>query len=365
MNIFYKHIILVLGILLSCQMVSAQQAVSKEITKNFPITGKGELTIDTKYGDVVINGWEKDSIAIIVNIKVTHKKLDNAKGLLDRIQPKISVVGDLATVTSIIEAKKENFVSNYFSKSNPLDFDKTNVQIDYTIYLPLNVSLDITNKFGDIILENFNGRLLTNVEHGDMWINQNLTNATVNIKYGKLKTKSISYANITLKNAELDLENSQNLVINSSGSTINMVKVSVLEIDSNKDKIEAFNVGEIRGDLAFSAIKLDTLDNEINATMKVTDFKVLKINKPEAFVHIEQQSSDISINITGLSFKFKAVLEQGVVRIPKSFQQIKSFMIDKEKKLREISASYGESQLGKFTITGKKGNIVLIDNELD
>ena len=291
--------------------------------------------------------------------------MDNAKGLLDRIQPKITVVGDLATVTTVIEAKKQNFVSNYFSKSNLLDFDKSNVQINYTIYLPLNVSLNITNRFGDVILENFNGRLMTDVQHGDMWINQNLTNATVNMKYGKLKTKSISFGNITLKNAELDLKNSQNLVLNSSGSDLSLEKVSVLEIASNKDKIAVSNVGEIRGDLSFSEMKLDTLDNEINVTMKVTDFKVSKINKLEAFVFINQESSTININITGLSFMFKANLEQGVLRIPKTFQNIKSFMIDKEKKLREISASYGVSRLGKVSISGKKGDIVLIDNAIE
>jgi len=365
MNTFYKHTILFLGILLSFQITNAQESVSKEIEKSFPISSKGELTIDTKYGDVVVNGWEKDSIAITVNIKVTHKKKDNAKGLLDRIQPQINVIGDLATITSEIAAKKENFVSNYFSKSSAFDFDKSNVQINYTIYLPLKVSLDITNKFGDVILENFNGRLVTDLQHGDMWINQNLTNATVNMKYGKLKTKSISYGNIDLKNAELDLENSQNLVLNSSGSTINLKQISSLEINSNKDKISVLNIEELRGDLAFSEMKLDTLGNDINISMKVTDFKVAKINKSEAFVHIEQQSSDININITGLSFKFKATLEQGVLRIPKSFENIKTFMIDKEKKLREISATYGENKLGKFSITGKKGGVVLVDNTLE
>ncbi len=365
MNTFYKHTILFLGILLSCQITNAQESVSKEITKNFPITSKGELTIDTKYGDLVINGWDKDSIAITVNIKVTHKKLENAKELLDRIQPKINVIGDLATITSEIEAKKENFVSNYFSKSSAFDFDKSNVQINYTIYLPLNVSLDIANKFGDVILENFNGRLMTDLQHGDMWINQNLTNATIKMKYGKLKTKSISYGNIDLKNAELNLENSQNLVLNSSGSIINLKQISSLEVESNKDKINALNVEELRGDFAFSEMKLDTLGNDINITMKVTDFKVSNVDKPEAYIHIEQQSSDVNINITGLSFKFKATLEQGVLRIPKSFQNIKTFMIDKEKKLREIGATYGENKFGKFSIIGKKGNIVLIESELD
>jgi len=365
MNTFYKYTVLLLMVLFGIQMINAQETVSKKIIKKHPISSNGELNIDTKYGDVVINGWEKDSISISVSIKVSHKKIDNAKDLLDRIQPKIVVVGDLATVSSVITAKKDNIFSNYFNKSNPLDYDKTNVQINYTINLPSKAALDISNKFGDVIIDNNVGRLIANVQHGDMWINQNITNGTINIKYGKLKTKAVSYGNITLKNAELELLESQNLILNSSGSTITIAEVIGLEIISNKDKIIASSIGEISGELSFSEMKLNTLSDELNLTMKVTDLQVSKVNKPEAYVHIVQESSDININITGLAFKFKANLEQGVLRIPKSFKNIKTFMIDDDKKLREINATYGVNPLGKFSISGKKGDIVLIDNTFE
>lgn len=365
MNTFYKQITVLILILMSNLIIEAQESVSKKIVKKFAFTNQGDLTIDSKYGDIVINGWDKDSVAININVKVTHKKAENAKDLLERIQPKIKVVGNLATINSEIVAKSENFLSNYFNKPTVLEFDKTNVQINYTIFLPKSASLNITNKFGDVVLENFTGSLISNVQHGDMWINQNITNASVDIKYGKLKTKSISYANINLKNADLNLESSKNLILNSSGSVIDIVQVQSLELTSNKDKIGVSAIGEIRGNMAFSEINLNTLENEINLTMKVTDFKISKINKPEAYIHIEQESSDININITGMAFKFKANLEQGVLRIPKTFKNLKTFMIDDEKKLREINAIYGVNPLGKFSVTGKKGNIVLIDNTFE
>jgi hypothetical protein len=364
MNIFYKQTAVLLLILMCSLAINAQESVSKKIVKKYPLTNQGDITLDSKYGDIVINGWEKDSIVITVAIKVTDKKLENATDLLNRIQSQIKVVGSLATISSEIAAKNESFIANYFNKNNPLDFDKTNVQINYTIYLPKSCSLNLTNKFGDIILENFSGRLVTDIQHGDMWINQNITNATVNVKYGKLKTKAITYGNINLKNAEITMDSSQNLILNSSGSTIDIVEVSSLEIISNKDKIGISNIGEIRGNLAFSDVNLNKLNDAINLSMKVTDFKVSKINKPEAYVFIEQESSDITINITGLAFKFNANLEQGVLRIPKTFQNIKTVMINEDIKLREINATYGKNPSGKFTISGKKGTILLTDNTL-
>ena len=84
MNTFYKQITVLLLILLSTIVIEAQESVSKKIVKKFAFTNQGDLTIDSKYGDIVVNGWEKDSIVIVANIKVTDKKLETAKDLLDR-----------------------------------------------------------------------------------------------------------------------------------------------------------------------------------------------------------------------------------------------------------------------------------------
>jgi hypothetical protein len=339
--------------------VFSQETVSKNIKKVYPISSNGELSINNKYGNIIINGWEKDSIEINVAIDVSHKKIENAKNLLSRIKPTINVVGNLATIQSEIEQKSTNVFSQYFNKANPIDADKSNVQINYIINVPVKIALDITNKFGDVIIENASGRLTTNLQHGDMWINEKLTNATIELKYGKLKALAVDYGTIDLKNAELNLVASKDLKLISSGSTIHIDTVHTFEIISNKDKIEVLSNYEIRGNLKFSEMKLETLQNEINLTMKVTDFSVSKINALQPLIYIEQESSQITINIEETSFDFKAKLREGVLRIPKTFKNIKTELIDKVDKVRVINAVYGNNSKGKFTINGEKGSIIL------
>jgi hypothetical protein len=94
-------------------------------------------------------------------------------------------------------------------------------------------------------------------------------------------------------------------------------------------------------------------------SMKVADFRVLRIAKPNANVSINQESSDISLNITGLTFKFDATLEEGFLRLPKTFSNVKSNVIDKSKRIRKITASYGKAPTGTFSFTGNKGVIAL------
>jgi len=172
-HIFYKKLLLLFVALSLSQIIRAQETISKTIEKNLSINADGTFYLNNKYGNVEVNGWEEDHLDIVMSVKVFNKKEDEALDLLERIQPEIKIVGDMIYVTSMVVEKGGNAISRYFSKANPLKLDKNSVQIDYSINLPKNVSIDINNKFGDVIIDNFEGKLNTNLQHGDMWINNN------------------------------------------------------------------------------------------------------------------------------------------------------------------------------------------------
>ncbi len=357
---FYKHLLLILALTSLASDMYAQEKVSKTIEKTFPLASTGELAIENKYGNISINGWEEKTAQIKVEIKVSKKKKEDAIELLQRIYPKINKTNDFISILSIIEEKSNSMFSRLFDKTNPFDFDKTNIQINYEIYLPQNTALNITNKFGDIIISGWNGKLKTNTQHGDMWINKDIKNANIKMKFGKLNTKSITYGNIQFKNGEIDIRKAKELKIYSSGTSISIENVSLLEIYSSKDKIDIQQLGSIKGELMFSKMNLNTVNNDINLTMEVADFWVSKIKETYSKVVIDQKSSELSINVRGLAIDFNATLEQGLLRIPKSFVNIKTDIINRQRKVRNISASYGENNpKGKFEIIGKKGIVLL------
>lgn len=358
MGIHYKSKILILLLITGYQLFS-QEILTKKIEKSFEMTNAGELHIENKYGNVNITGWNENNISITIDIKVSSKKKENTKALIERIIPKFNTTDEFISIVSEINKKNTNFFSKYFNKVNPFEFDKSNIEINYTIYLPINAEIDIVNKFGDIIIDNWTGKLKANIEHGDLWINESIANANIDMKFGKLRTKSITYGNISLKNGDIDIENSQDLTLKTSGAIIEINKVIALELLSSKDEITIENVEDIHGSIKFSNVQIDTVDRNIDLMMKIADLKVSKISKANALVTIDQESSDININISDLSFKFNATLEEGLLRLPISFSNIKTKVIDKSKRIREISASYGKSLTGAFTFNGNKGAILL------
>ncbi|MFI1744018.1 hypothetical protein ACH5TW_06110 [Flavobacteriaceae bacterium MEBiC06508] len=354
----YKKIALLILVLVSYS-IQSQEIVTKKIEKTFKMTNAGELHLDNKYGNVIISGWEENKASVVIDIKVNNKKKENAKALIDRIIADIKNAGDFVSITSEISEKNTSFFSRYFNKVNPFEFDKSNVEINYKIYLPINAEIDVTNKFGDIVIDNWTGKLKANLEHGDLWLNDAVSNANIIMKFGKLRAKSIIYGTVNIKNGDIDIENSKNLLLKTSGSNIEINTVTNLELYSSKDEIAIEYVGDITGELSFSKVTAQNVEDKISLLMSVADLRVFKINQSDAMVDINQESSDIHINITGLSFKFNATLEQGLLRLPKTFSNVKSKVINKSERLREITANYGNLKKGVFSFAGKKGVIVL------
>lgn len=358
-DIFYKKLFLIVAILLCSSISYAQETVAKKIERSYPFSNKGELHINNKYGNININGWDKKSIKITLHVEVSHKKRENANSMLERIDADFNVNTNFISISTEINEKSSGFFAKYFDKVNPFDLNMSNVKINYTVYLPTTAEIDVTNKFGDVIISNWNGKLKATIEHGDAWINENLTKAVINMKFGKIKTRDLSYGTINLKNGELDLVASKQLFINSSGSKIYVDAINSLELNSSKDEITINEVTNLQGDLEFSKITVNTLGDEMRIASLVTELKIYSIRRPDSKIFIDQESSEININISGQSLRFTAVLEEGLLRIPTSFRDIDTAVINNGKKIREISANYGKGTPGEYTIKGLKGIIIL------
>lgn len=361
MDTLCKKILWLACVLVISTSVNAQEKVSKKISKTYAMTNAGELQLNNKYGNVNITGWDTDEIQIKVIVKVNHRKKETADDLLKRITPVFRDSENFVSVSCEIAEKSDNWFTNFFEKANPFDYDRSNIQIDYEIFLPRKAELQLINTFGDIIIDDWTGKLKATVEHGDLFINENLNKATIDMSFGKIRAQNISYGSIDLMNGALDLSDAKTLRINSSGSDLDLNKITSLELYSNKDEAVITEVGSIYGNLKFTTIALDRLVNSVDITLKIADFRIEKIIPADADIAIEQESSEVSINVSSFSHRFSATLEQGLVRLPKSYKNVDSKVIDKGKRIREINADFGKSLNGKIKIDGKKGLILIKD----
>jgi len=359
MDTLCKKLLWVALALLIGKSVTAQEKVSKKITETYAVTQAGKVHVENKYGDIHINGWGKDEVSVEIVITTNHRKKENAEDLLRRVKPIVRENGDFVSISYQIEEKSSGWFARFIDETNPFDFNKSNLQIDYIVFMPTKAELKVTNTFGDVIIDDWTGKLKAAIEHGNIWINEDLNKADILLKYGKLRAKNINYGALELKNGALDMQDSKSLRINSSGTDIEIANINSLEIYSNKDEITIEEVSTMFGTLKFTSLELERLEKDVDMTLRIADFRVNKITNTKASIAIEQESSEVNINITNFSHQFNATLEQGLVRLPKSFENIDSKMLDKGKKLRVITASYGNNAQGRISIQGKKGVVLL------
>ncbi|MGC6431164.1 MAG: hypothetical protein ACON5F_08995 [Jejuia sp.] len=347
-----------LAIMLLSGMAFGQDKLSKDIEKTFPLTNDGELYLENKYGDVFINGWDENSIKIEISVEVKGKNLDKTKDLLKRINPEFVNASSQVIVKTVITEKNPSFFNKYIKKIGPLNSEKSNSEINYTIYLPKQATVEVYNKYGDIIVSDWNGKLIADVEHGDLRITDNLANSKISIKYGKLRAQTLNNTDINAKDATISFEKSDILKLESDGSTMSLEEVGELEINSNKDDIEIGTIDNIYGTVKYSKVLLSNVMSKVNLNLNLAELRLMKFDAKTPVVNVHQKSSEVYINISETNFNFSAELEQGVLRIPKTMSGIKSKVLDEKNKIRQIRATYGTAEQGIFDITGYKGIII-------
>ena len=357
-NLFYKTIVCSFLLLFSHNIV-AQNKHSKEIKETHTLSQKGTLYLDNKYGDVFLNGWDKNTIEIVINIEATGKNEDKAKSLLNRIRSSIVATKNQVIIKSEISDKEVSFFNKYINKIDPFKNEKTNTSINYTIYLPNRSEVEVYNKYGDIIIKDWNGKLKAEVEHGDIRTTDSITTSNISVKYGRLKANTLHKSSVKLKDATLSVNNSDDLKIDSNGSEIKLDVINKLELYSNKDNIEINELNNVFGNIKYSTVTFNTIKDNVNFDIDLGELRILKFDTKAPIVNINHESSEIYINISETNFNFNAKLEQGVLRIPQTMQNIDSEVLDKKNKIRHIKATYGNSKKGTFVFTGLKGIIIL------
>ena len=349
-----------LAMLITLPLVSQGQSIAEKVTKDtITVEDFAEVRIENEYGDVVISTWEKPSIAYEFLIRVEKRDLDAAEDLLERVQVDVSNFGRLVTISSSIADREDNFFTRLLSDI-PLELDKSDVTIDLNISIPNEVDLEIINSFGDVVILDFIGKLRCNLKHGNLKVTEDLKTIDLDHSYGRVDLRSTGLAKFNLRNSRLSAESITDLQLDSQGSELQIQTIDYLNLDSNKDEMRIVEVEKIRGDMRFGNIFIEEMGQELSLELRVTDLRITEINNSNPNIYIDQQNSDVDITIHGAAFNLKANLEEGVLRLPESFKNIQSDIIDNKANKRIITGNFGPQETtGLFELRGKRGYVIL------
>lgn len=338
-----------------CGQMGAQTIITKEIDRSFVMSSSGELQIVNKYGDIQLKGTDGDSIRIHLEIIVE----DNSDDLMGRVEPRFDFSKDFLRVNSIVSPKRTSTFNKFVRKLNPIDDKAKSVQVDYVVEVPKAILVSIDNRFGDIRIEDFEGRLTVKQSHGDVRILQSPSYADLDVDYGYLKMPAMPRAKVRLNHSTMKSERIERLNLESQNSRIEIASLGKCDINSSRDHLRIDSVDEIDGSLRFSEVYIGSVQ-KVDFVLTQSDLQIEGISDTrEGGITLDEKNSDILMKIFDESIKIRAVMEDGLFRIPERGLMPEVELVDNDKSIRDIRLDIDPASNYMVTITGKKGTITI------
>jgi len=353
----YKHLCL-LACLIFVGSLFAQVELDRTESYAYDANSSISLEINNRHGDVVLENWDEAQVSIEISISVRDKKAKNAQQVLNDIDFEVSNSERYITIETLTNKSKNGPLSTLMKDVNL--FNNYNIDIDYLVKIPKNIDLEITNKFGSVVLPETTGDVEVKLSYGDLRC-VNLIDPILEVGFGKIKANKIEQGKLTLKNSSLSLkEVVGELDLVSNNSNIEIDVIDELDLESRRDKIEIEKINSIQATASFTDISIDELTENLDVEITYGSLEVDEINANFNRILIEQKASDVDLNIEDLKFRLDGEMDGGSFIYPKTVSTLNVEYLDMNKNIRTIKGNVaGTSNLALIKVIGNKGTVSL------
>jgi len=279
---------------------------TKSINKEFEITRDGLVGVTNKYGDVDIRTWDASRVKFEVTIRVDARSQDAADEVFKRIS--VTFSDHASSVKAVTEIESASSWKKWFGWGSSDDFE-----IDYVVYVPASVNLELDNRYGDIYVGDKSGRTHIILKYGDMRLGQLSGRGNISMAYADGSVQAIG-------DVELDL----------AYSDLSVAKAGRVTMDAKYSDVALDNAGDITATTAYVDVKGGHVGRVVNSG-KYDDFVFEKV------IALDVNSKYTSYTIDELSEYAKFEMGYGSLSISHVLPKFTSI---------DIRSSYTDVTLG-------------------
>ena len=242
--------------MLTVTVAFGQNVKEKKFSGRFAAS-RGKLMIDNRYGKVDINTWDRNEVTVDITVTAKAKSMGRVQELLDRVS--ISEPGNgsngINYKTIIGKGQTVNNLNGEFS-------------VDYVINMPRKHTAEFINKFGDMDIEDVEGKLKINLEYG------NLKTATVrgsdpdiHVKFGSATIASMESGSIDIGYSKLSIERAGSIKVSNEFGKTTIGIIRDLDITQRYGDLKIGTVNRLKGSVEFAGLDVDKLLKSVQMTM--------------------------------------------------------------------------------------------------
>ncbi len=303
-----KVIVLLIGILFmnlgTANLLAQDEEASRSISNEFNVNENAILKLHSKYGEVKIENWDKNQVAIHVDMQVEAKSKEKAEEILKDIEVDLS--GSKNIVEAYVNLEKVNCKNN------------CKFEINMNIMMPASMSVDLLVEYGELHGEKINGPAKVGIKYGSMDFAA-LDNEDVNlyIKYSSASVDQMKNAKIEMAYSEFSVDKAEVLKMESAYCQIEIDQVRSIELESQYDEVDIDNCFSFAMDSKFTNVEIEELSKELLVEMDYGMLEVERINKSFNKIHLTTEYANASLDIdSDASYRLEGEAKYGNIHYP-------------------------------------------------
>ena len=350
------YIVIMMLITVSLYAKTEELEFTKDYNHLFNVSQETKFNLVNKYGDINIKNWTKNQVQVDVKITVNVKNQEKADLIFETIKINFSEEENLiSAITEIEESSK--FFTVYQG-------DGGSYQIDYDIYLPVYLQVELSNKYGNTYVSELQSRSNFTIKYGDLKA-ENLVfpdtkpYSKINIKYGNVDIKKVSWCTIISKYSDINIENSTALIMLSKYSDYIIGNNIAIVTESKYDEFKINNTNHFVLTGSYTDVNIKELGSQLVIDTKYSSMNIEKISSRLKKVRLIVEYTDVKLAIDKDSeFTINGTAKYGDL----SFDKISTIDTKDSDNSSLITTGYYNSETtnNKFTFNVKYGDISLI-----
>ncbi len=358
----YKPLIILIFALYISEPGQGQSFNEKRsYNKSFHVTREMSLEVNNKYGTIQITPWNKDSVSVRVEVEANSSSLDRLHKMFNGIN--INITGSSFQVRAESEFNQniDILFESFKGMTNKLIPYESRLQINYFISVPEYLDMQITNKYGDVYMENNTGKFSLSLSNGNFKANSLNESNQIELTFCDATINKIRKGYINASFSDIEIGESQDIKINSISSRFDLKSAGKFDAESRRDKFYFGTVSEVRGNSYFTDYRIGELEKVIDVVTKYGSLNADNILKGLDFININSSYSDISLTFDpAASYNLDIRHINAFLILPEKNTEIEKKSINEDKKEYMTFGTVGKNPGNvKVSIDATRGNIYI------
>jgi len=201
--------------------------------------------------------------------------------------------------------------------------NSVNIEVNYTIKVPVTNSIDINNNYGGVFIDKIEGQAKIDCDYGKMEIGELLgNNNQLNFDYSNnVFIDHLKNGRINANYSSFTIEKAGDIDLNADYTKSHFITANNIDYSCDYNTLIIDNVNNVKGNAEYLSLKLGEVSGEVDVKADYGAVKIVKLLPEAKNIYIQSEYARIKLGIhQDYNFKFDITLDYGHLKDIEGFQ---------------------------------------------